>query len=105
LIGSLLVTEQIRELWFASSGDPGWTWTLFGEQVQIGPPLLRVATGVASFAGLYYAVAILVDFTYRDQFVDTLTSQLRDTFERRAEYLRLLHRREAVTPAEPSAGT
>ena len=61
--------------------------------------------GVASFAGLYYAVAILVDSAYRDQFVDTLTSQLRETFERRAEYLRLLHHREGITPADPSAGT
>ena len=105
VIGSLLVTEEIRELWFTTSGSPGWTLSLLGEQVQIGPPLLRVATGVASFAGLYYAVAILVDSAYRDQFVDTLTSQLRETFERRVEYLRLLHHREGITPADPSAGT
>ena len=105
VIGSLLVTQEIRELWFTTSGSPGWTLSLLGEQVQIGPPLLRVATGVASFAGLYYAVAILVDSAYRDQFVDTLTSQLRETFERRVEYLRLLHHRERITPADPSAGT
>ena len=41
--------------------------------------MLRVVTGVAGFAGLYYAVTILVDSAYRDQFVDTLSQQLRDT--------------------------
>ena len=67
-------------------------------------PLLRVATGVASFAGLYYAVAILVDSAYRDQFVDTLTSQLRETFERRASTCACSTMR-GVTPSDPSAGT
>jgi len=52
--------------------------------------LLRVATGVAAFAGLYYAVAMLVDAAFRDQFVDRITEQLRDTFVARAAYLRLL---------------
>jgi hypothetical protein len=105
VIGSLLVTEQIRALWFTAGGDAGWTLSLFGEQLQIGPPLLRVATGVASFAGLYYAVAILVDSAYRDQFVDTLTGQLRDTFARRAEYLQLIHRRDELRPDDSSNGT
>jgi hypothetical protein len=67
--------------------------------------MLRVATGVAGFAGLYYAVTILVDSAYRDQFVDTLSQQLRDTFERRSEYLDLLRRRGvAVVPGEPTGG-
>ena len=60
-------------------------------------------SGVAGFAGLYYAVTILVDSAYRDQFVDTLGEQLRDTFERRSEYLDLLRRRGvAVAPEEPT---
>ena len=59
-----------------------------------------MATGVAAFAGLYYAVTILVDTAYRDQFVDSLTEELRDTFRRRDEYLELLKRRGVpVTPS------
>ena len=59
----------------------------------------------AGFAGLYYAVTILVDSAYRDQFVDTLSQQLRDTFERRSEYLDLLRQRGvAVVPGEPTGG-
>jgi hypothetical protein len=71
--------------------------------MQLTAALLRVATGVAGFAGLYYAVTILVDAAYRDQFVDTLSAQLRETFERRSEYLDLLRRRGvAVAPDEPA---
>ena len=45
----------------------------------------------------------LVDAAYRDQFVDTLSAQLRETFERRSEYLDLLRRRGvAVAPDEPA---
>ncbi len=64
--------------------------------------LLRVATGVAASAGLYYAVTILVDAAYRDQFVDSLTEELRDTFARRSEYLELQRKRGVrVVPGEP----
>jgi len=48
-------------------------------------------------------VTILVDSAYRDQFVDTLSKQLRDAFERRSDYLDLLRRRGvAMTPEEPT---
>ena len=70
-----------------------WEIAWFGERVQVTWELARVATGVAAFAGLYYAVTILVDSAYRDQFVDALSEQLRGTFERRSEYHRLLRRR------------
>ena len=96
LLGALLVPAEVRGEWLLERHtvllDVAW----FGERVQVTSALLRVATGVAGFAGLYYAVTILVDSTYRDQFVDALTEQLRDTFERRAEYLDLLQRRGAA---------
>jgi hypothetical protein len=50
---------------------------------------------VAAFSGLYYAVAILVDPAYRDQFVDSFGTELRATFEQRTEYHRLLERQAA----------
>ena len=82
--------------------------------MQVNEALLRVATGVAAFVGLYYAVTILVDAAYRDQFVDSLSEELRDTFRRRSEYLELQRRRgvrdrvrcaRRVTHGGPSAGT
>jgi hypothetical protein len=110
VLGSLLVNATVRQAWLLRPDDVLLTVTWFGDQVQVNEALLRVATGVAAFVGLYYAVTILVDAAYRDQFVDSLTQELRDTFQRRSEYLELQRRRglpvdAAVTPGEPSAGT
>jgi hypothetical protein len=103
LLGALLVSAEVRGAWLLQPTTVIWDVAWFGERVQVTAALLRVATGVAGFAGLYYAVTILVDSAYRDQFVDTLSAQLRDTFERRSEYLDLLRRREvAVAPGDPA---
>ena len=103
LLGALLVSAEVRGAWLLQPTTVVWDIAWFGEHVQVTAALLRVATGVAGFAGLYYAVTILVDSAYRDQFVDTLVEQLRGTFERRTEYLDLLRRRGvAVAPGEPT---
>jgi hypothetical protein len=96
VLGSLLVSEQVRISWMGAPGRTLWSISWFGDVVQVTAPLLRVATAVAAFAGLYYAVAILLDAAYRDQFVDALTEELRGVFGRRAEYLTLVRRREAA---------
>jgi hypothetical protein len=103
VLGGLLVSAEVRGAWLLQPTTVVWDVAWFGERVQVTVALLRAATGVAGFAGLYYAVTILVDSAYRDQFVDTLGEQLRDTFERRSEYLDLLRRRGvAVAPEEPT---
>jgi hypothetical protein len=102
LLGALLVQADVRDAWLLQPDTVVWEVTWFGDRVEVTSALLRVATGVAGFAGLYYAVTILVDSAYRDQFVDALTEQLRDTFARRAEYLDLVRRRGATAvPGEP----
>jgi hypothetical protein len=93
LLGALLVSADVRSVWLGHPGIVVWEVALLGERVQVTSELVRVAIGVAAFAGLYYAVAILVDSAYRDQFVDALSSELRTTFERRSEYLELQRRR------------
>jgi hypothetical protein len=93
VLGVLLITVDVRAVWLVKPESVVWTIAWFGERIQVTTELFRVATGVASFAGLYYAVTILVDPAYRDQFVDVLTEELKSTFERRSEYLGLLRRR------------
>jgi hypothetical protein len=109
VLGTLLVATQVRVAWLAEPGTVLWELALLGERVQVTSELLRVAVGVAAFAGLYYAVAILVDAAYRDQFVDGLSTELRATFERRSEYLELQRRRgvavERSHPAGPPSPT
>jgi hypothetical protein len=89
VLGALLVNAEVREAWLLIPDDVDVAFSWFGDSLQVNEALLRVATGVAAFAGLYYAVTILVDAAYRDQFVDSLTEELRDTFRRRSEYLDL----------------
>jgi hypothetical protein len=72
LLGALLVSAPVRGTWLLQPDTVVWDVAWFGERVQVTAALLRVATGMAGFAGLYYAVTILVDSTYRDQFVDAL---------------------------------
>ena len=100
VLGTLLVSADVRGAWLLQPESVVWDIAWFGERAQVTWELLRVATGVAAFAGLYYAVTILVDSAYRDQFVDALSEQLRGTFERRSEYHALLRRRGV--PLEPS---
>lgn len=103
LLGILIVSAEVRGTWLLRPQTVIWDIAWFGERVQVTAQLLRVATGVAAFAGLYYAVTILVDSAHRDQFVDALSAELRDTFRRRSEYLDLLSRRGvAVMPDEPT---
>jgi hypothetical protein len=90
VLGSLLVTDGVRSSWLGGAGATAFTVPFPGGGVAVTWALLRVATGVASFAGLYYAVAMLVDAAFRDRFVDGITEQLRDTFVARAAYLRVL---------------
>ncbi|HEY5904609.1 MAG TPA: hypothetical protein VIX39_02245 [Actinomycetota bacterium] len=107
VLGALLVNDAVRQTWLLTPDDVYFTITWFGDDVQVNEALLRVATGVAAFAGLYYAVTILVDAAYRDQFVDSLTVELRDTFRRRSEYLELQRKRgvPVTPPTDPTAGT
>jgi hypothetical protein len=51
--------------------------------------LLRVATAIAALSGLYYAIAVLVDPTYREEFLDEVTGDMRLTFAARTAYLAL----------------
>lgn len=106
VLGTMIVSGDVRDAWLLQPETVVWDIAWFGERVQVTSELLRVATGVAAFAGLYYAVTILVDSAYRDQFVDALSEELRGTFERRAEYLDLLRRRSvAVVLSDPTVAT
>ena len=62
---------------------------LFGEEIEVTEALLRVSGGIAAFAGLYYAIAVLTDATYRQEFRDELIEEMAGSFSARAEYLRL----------------
>jgi hypothetical protein len=91
--GALLVDVSVVEGWTTTTPDElfsiGWLGGGTDDRVVVTAQLLRASLGIAAFSGLYYTVAMLVDATYRDEFVHELTGQMRTTFAVRTEYLRL----------------
>ena len=91
VLGALAVGPEVREAWGVGSDGVVIRLSLFGEQIQVTEALLRVSAGIAAFAGLYYAIAVLTDATYRQEFRDELTEEMAGSFSARAEYLRRLY--------------
>lgn len=89
VFGAIAVTEPVREAWIQGPGNILFTVDLPGQTVEVTAELLRVAGGLAAFSGLYFAIAMLTDATYREEFLDELTAEMRATFKARAEYLKL----------------
>jgi len=87
LFGALAVNAEVRESWSVSDGSVLIELDLLGSRLQVTEALLRVSGGIAAFSGLYYAIAVLTDSTYREEFLEELTGEMRETFRARAEYL------------------
>jgi hypothetical protein len=100
--GALLVDFSVVEAWTATDPDPlfsiGWLGGGADDRIVVTAELLRASLGIAAFSGLYYTVAMLVDATYRDEFMAELTDQMRSTFAVRTRYLDLTD--AARPPAE-----
>lgn len=90
VFGALLVDLDVVETWIGAPPDVLFTVRFVDADVAVTRELLRAALGIASFSGLYYTVGMLVDATYRDEFMHELTGELRATFKVRTEYLGLL---------------
>jgi hypothetical protein len=86
-LGLLMVNAEVRDAFMGTQGHVVLRFELFGEPVQLTRELLRVSAGIALFSGLYWSVAVLTDSAYREEFLDELTREMRETFKTRAEYL------------------
>jgi hypothetical protein len=89
LFGALAIGPTVYDAWIGTTPKDLFTIQFLGEQAHVTQELLRVAGAVAGLSGLYYAIAVLTDATYRDQFLDRLSSDMRDVFADRARYLEL----------------
>ena len=89
VFGALAVGSAVRETWEVVDGATLVSFDLFGDRVEITSALLRVAGAIGALSGLYYAIAVLTDATYREEFLEKLTAEMRKTFSDRAEYLAL----------------
>lgn len=87
--GAISVGGDVRAAWDVADGMWTYRLQLFGNEILITEALLRVAGGMAAISGLYYAISILTDPTYREEFLEDVTEEMREVFETRARYLEL----------------
>ena len=100
VVGALAVNESVRTTWIGGPGHVLLEFGLFGYPVQVTEELLRVSGAIAAFSGLYYAIAMLVDAAYRNEFLIEVTAEMQATFAARREYLELLSRRGDAVDAD-----
>jgi hypothetical protein len=98
LFGAVAIRPEVLHSWIGQNGNELIAFDFLGERAQVTEELLRVSGAIAAFSGLYYAIAVLTDATYRAQFLDRVNRELRDTFERRTRYLEMVRRSGAATP-------
>jgi hypothetical protein len=89
VFGMLTIDAQILHSWIGSGGNEVATIRLGDHDLLLTEELLRVSGGIAAFTGLYFAISMLTDDVYRREFLDELTTEMRQSFRQRAEYLRL----------------
>lgn len=89
VFGMLAIDESVRREWIDRAGDSLVSVSVGGDTFELTDELLRVAGGLAAFSGFYFAVAMLTDSTYREEFLTELTQEMRASFRARTEYLRL----------------
>jgi hypothetical protein len=96
--GVLAITPHVRDTWTGTQHHVIFSVHLLGQRMELSEELLRVAGAIAAFSGLYYAIAVLTDSAYREEFLEEITSELRAVFTDRVRYLELLRRGQAATP-------
>jgi hypothetical protein len=88
LFGFLAISQQTTDLWIApNTTDVLLSLQLDGRTLVITEPLLRVAGFLGTFSGMYFTVLLSTDATYRDEFADDVTPQLREALAVRLAYL------------------
>jgi hypothetical protein len=87
--GALVIQADVIESWTGTRGRQILALSLGDIDVRVTVELLRVSAGIAALSGLYYSVAVLTDSTYREEFLEELTGDLRAVFADRARYLEL----------------
>lgn len=89
VFGAIAIGEDVRRAWIETGGDVILQFRLLDDEIQVTTELVKVSGGLAAFSGLYFAIAMLTDATYREEFLDEITGELREVFRERAAYLRL----------------
>jgi hypothetical protein len=87
--GALAVSPDATKSWIGSEGRQLLAVSVGDIHLRVTVELLRVSAAIAAFSGLYYSVAALTDSTYREEFLEELTGDLRSVLADRVAYLEL----------------
>ncbi|GAA0610991.1 hypothetical protein HPO96_30070 [Kribbella sandramycini] len=85
--GMLGISASIYESWSIPVGSWSLELKFLGHEMLLSASLVKVAIGIANFTGLYYSIALLTDSSYREEFLDNVSAELRSLFAARADYL------------------
>ena len=88
-LGCLIVDAESMGDWIGGPGDLIGELALGDANLYLTWELVRVAGAIAAFTGLYFTISMLTDDVYRREFLEELSSEMRESFCERAEYLRL----------------
>jgi hypothetical protein len=87
LLGLLTMPTEVVESWTQMPARPiGPALSLLGREVVLTEELLRVASFLGAFSGLYFAVTAVTDPSYREEFFTDVVSDVRQAFAVRAAY-------------------
>jgi hypothetical protein len=95
--GMVVVTEPTIEAFVG--GDPHVlaTLDLWGRHMVLTEELLRVAGFLSVFSGFYFAISVLTDARYREEFLEEIMGEMHRSLAVRAVYLTVLARRAPST--------
>jgi hypothetical protein len=94
VLGMLIIDRETMEAWLGTGGAVVWAPPDIGAPLLLTEELLRVALAIGGLSGVYFAISVLTDAAYREEFLDELTEQMGQTFAARSEYLALLAEQE-----------
>ncbi|MGH9030720.1 MAG: hypothetical protein ACRDY4_04065 [Acidimicrobiia bacterium] len=95
--GMVVVTEPTIETFVGSEPHVLATLDLWGRHMVLTEELLRVAGFLAVFSGFYFAISVLTDTKYREEFLEEIVGEMRRSLAVRAVYLAVLERRAPST--------
>jgi hypothetical protein len=93
LFGFLAIPEVTAASWTQTdSVHTFFTWHVGGRDLAVTEPLVRVSAFLGAFTGMYFTVVLSTDAAYREEFVEDIGPELRQSLAVRRTYRALLTR-------------
>ena len=86
IAGVFALSPELHQTWDIGGGTWSVELNLAGTPLLITHTLVRVSVAIATFTGLYYAIAMLTDAIYRTEFIEAMTAQMAQVSATRLQY-------------------